>query len=145
MRILGLDVGSKTIGVAISDALKITAQGITTIHWDEHDMSSADRELSELIHEHEVSEIIVGLPKNMDGTIGERGEISQIYARRIGRKFDLPVHLVDERLSTVAAERTLIEADVSRKGRKKVIDKMAAVVILQTYLDQESIGGLQWV
>ncbi len=143
MRILGLDVGSKTIGVAISDALKITAQGITTIHWDEHDMSSADRELSELIHEHEVSEIIVGLPKNMDGTIGERGEISQIYARRIGRKFDLPVHLVDERLSTVAAERTLIEADVSRKGRKKVIDKMAAVVILQTYLDQESIGGLQ--
>lgn len=143
MRILGLDVGSKTIGVAISDALKLTAQGITTIHWDEHDMSSADSKLRELIHEHDVSEIIVGLPKNMDGTIGERGEISQIYARRIGRKFDLPVHLVDERLSTVAAERTLIEADVSRKGRKKVIDKMAAVVILQTYLDQESIGGLQ--
>lgn len=142
MRILGLDVGSKTIGVAISDALKLTAQGITTINWDEHDMSSADEELKSIIHEYEISQIVIGFPKNMDGTVGERGEISQIYARRLGRKFELPVHLVDERLSTVAAERTLIEADVSRKKRKKVIDKMAAVVILQMHLDQGSIGGL---
>lgn len=143
MRILGLDVGSKTIGVAVSDALKLTAQGITTIIWDEHDMSSADKQLRDIIENYEITQIIVGLPKNMDGSIGERGEISQIYARRLGRVFDLPVHLVDERLSTVAAERTLIEADVSRKKRKQVIDKMAAVVILQMYLDQGNIGGLQ--
>jgi len=143
MRVLGLDVGSKTIGVAVSDALQLTAQGITTIIWDEHDMSSADKQLRNIIEDYEINQIIVGLPKNMDGSIGERGEISQIYARRLGRVFDLPVHLVDERLSTVAAERTLIEADVSRKKRKKVIDKMAAVVILQMYLDQGNIGGLQ--
>ncbi len=143
MRVLGLDVGSKTIGVAVSDALLLTAQGITTINWDEHDMSSADKQLRKIIEDYEINQIIVGLPKNMDGSIGERGEISQIYARRLGRVFDLPVHLVDERLSTVAAERTLIEADVSRKKRKKVIDKMAAVVILQMYLDQGNIGGLQ--
>src|SRR5699024_5010291 len=78
MRILGLDVGSKTIGVAVSDALKLTAQGLTTIIWDEHDMSSADDELSNIIKEHEISEIVVGLPKHMNGSLGERGEISQI-------------------------------------------------------------------
>jgi len=143
MRILGLDVGSKTIGVAVSDALKLTAQGITTIYWDENDMSSADRQLKTIIEEYEISQIIVGLPKNMDGTIGERGEISKIYARRMERNFQIPVHLVDERLSTVAAEKTLLEADMSRKKRQQVIDKMAAVVILQMFLDQENKGGLQ--
>lgn len=143
MRIIGLDVGSKTIGVAVSDALLVTAQGVTTIIWDEHDMTTADTELRTIIEEYEVSQIVVGLPKNMDGSIGERGEISQIYANRLKRQFQLPVHLVDERLSTVAVERTLIEADVSRKKRKKVIDKMAAVVILQTFLDQRNMGGSQ--
>lgn len=143
MRALGLDIGSKTIGVAVSDAMYVTAQGITTIIWDEHDMSSADKELAAIIEEHDISEIVVGLPKNMDGSIGERGEISQIYANRLQRHFHLPVHLIDERLSTIAAERTLIEADVSRKKRKKVIDKMAAIVILQTYLDQGNMGGSQ--
>jgi len=136
MRILSLDVGSKTIGVAVSDALKITAQGLTTIYWDENDMSSADEALQKIITEHEVSEIVVGLPKHMNGSLGERGEISQIYANRLMRKFDIPVHLLDERLTTVAAERTLLEADVSRKKRSEVIDKMAAVMILQNYLQQ---------
>lgn len=136
MRILGLDVGSKTIGVAVSDALKLTAQGLTTIIWDEHDMSSADDELSSIIKEHEISEIVIGLPKHMNGSLGERGEISQIYAGRLERKFSLPVHLLDERLTTVEAERILIEGDVSRKKRKEVIDKMAAVIILQNYLEQ---------
>ena len=136
MRILGLDVGSKTIGVAVSDALKLTAQGLTTIIWDEHDMSSADDELSNIIKEHEISEIVVGLPKHMNGSLGERGEISQIYARRLEREFSLPVHLLDERLTTVEAERILLEGDVSRKKRKEVIDKMAAVIILQNYLEQ---------
>lgn len=136
MRILGLDVGSKTIGVAVSDALKLTAQGVTTIIWDEHDMSSADDELSAIIKEYEISEIVIGLPKHMNGSIGERGEISQIYARRLERIFELPVHLLDERLTTVSAERILIEGDVSRSKRKDVIDKMAAVIILQNYLEQ---------
>ena len=137
MRILSLDVGSKTIGVAVSDALKITAQGLTTIYWDENDMSSADKALSDIIKQHEVSEIVVGLPKHMNGPLGERGEISQIYARRLERIFNLPVHLLDERLTTVAAERVLLEGDVSRKKRSEIIDKMAAVIILQNYLEQQ--------
>ncbi|MEI3605791.1 Holliday junction resolvase RuvX [Pseudogracilibacillus sp. SE30717A] len=136
MRILGLDVGSKTIGVALSDALKLTAQGVTTLAWSEHDMSSADKELQNIIEEFDVSEIVVGLPKHMNGTIGERGELSKIYSKRLERKFHLPVHLYDERLTTVAAERALLEADVSRNKRKKVIDKMAAVMILQSFLNQ---------
>lgn len=136
MRIIGLDVGSKTIGVAASDLLGLTAQGITTIIWDENDMSSADKELTNIINEYEVKHIVIGLPKHMNGTIGARGEISRIYAKRIERIHKLPVSLLDERLSTIAAERVLIDADVSRKKRKKVIDKMAATIILQNYLDQ---------
>src|SRR5699024_6064534 len=136
MRILGLDVGSRTIGVAVSDALKLTAQGITTLQFDEDDMSSADQALQEIINEYEISHIIVSYPKNMNGTVRKRGEITQIYTNRLETNYQLPVQLIDERLSTVSAERTLIEADVSRKGRKKVIDKIAAVVILQSYLDQ---------
>lgn len=138
MRIMGLDVGSKTIGIAVSDPLKITAQGLKTIYWDENDMSSADQELLELINQYEVTEIIVGLPFNMDGSLGKRAEITKIYARRLEREFLLPVKLIDERLTTIAAERTLLEADVSRKKRSSVIDKMAAVLILQNYLDQQS-------
>jgi len=136
MRILGLDVGSKTIGVALSDALCVTAQGIKTIEWTEHDMTSADAELDQLISAHDVSEIVLGLPKNMDGTIGERGQLTEIYANRLRKQFALPVHLIDERLTTVAAERTLLEADISREKRKQVIDKMAATIILQSYLDR---------
>lgn len=135
MRIVGLDVGSKTIGVAVSDALQITAQGLTTIKWDEHDMTSADKALTEIIAEYEVTQIVIGLPKHMNGSIGERAEISQIYAKRLERIFRIPVYLLDERLTTVAAERSLIEADVSRKKRKTVIDKVAAVMILQNYLE----------
>lgn len=135
MRILGLDVGSKTIGIAVSDPLKMTAQGLTTLHWNENDMSSADDELRKMIKEYEIEKIIVGLPMNMDGTKGERAKKSEIYARRLERVFQVPVQLVDERLSTVSAERALLEADVSRKKRSKVIDQMAATIILQTYLN----------
>lgn len=137
MRVLGLDVGSKTIGVAVSDALLLTAQGVKTIYWDENDMSSADNELNNLIHEYEVSKIVIGLPKHMNGSLSERAIFSERYAKRLKKKFTLPVFLLDERLSTMAANRTLLEADVSRKGRKKVIDKMAAVLILQNYLDSQ--------
>lgn len=136
MKVIGLDVGSKTIGVAISDALGWTAQGLKTISWTEHDLTSADDELKKIIFEHDIGKAVVGLPKNMNGTIGERGEFSQKYADHIRKIHDIPTVLWDERLTTVAAERVLLEADMSRKKRKKVIDKMAAVMILQGYLDQ---------
>ncbi|MCM3738658.1 Holliday junction resolvase RuvX [Oceanobacillus luteolus] len=137
MKILGLDVGTKTIGVAVSDALGWTAQGITTIYWQEDDIQSADAELKKIIEEHEVGKAIIGLPKNMNGTIGERGEASMRFAEHFEETFQIPVVLWDERLSTIAAERVLLEADLSRKKRKKVIDKMAAVMILQGYLNQK--------
>lgn len=136
MRVLGLDVGSKTIGVAISDALKLTAQGLETIKRDVNDEENDFQRLDKIIEEHEVSTIVVGLPKNMDGTIGTSGEMCQAFAEKLKERTKLPVELVDERLTTVAAERMLITADVSRKKRKKVIDKMAAVLILQNYLDK---------
>lgn len=136
MRAIGLDVGSKTIGVAVSDLLGLTAQGLTTIIWDENDMTSADAELSKIIAEYEVNHIVIGLPRHMNGTVGARGEISEIYANRLRKIHRLPVSLLDERLTTMEAERILIDADVSRKKRKKVIDKMAASIILQNYLDQ---------
>ncbi|MCT1903324.1 Holliday junction resolvase RuvX [Oceanobacillus sojae] len=140
MKVIGLDVGSKTIGVAISDALGWTAQGLTTIYWDENEFGSADKELQTIIEDSEVSRVVVGLPKNMNGSIGERGEASERYAAYLEEKYNLPVVLWDERLTTMAAERVLLEADMSRKKRKKVIDKMAAVMILQGYLDSK--GGV---
>ncbi|MBP2256592.1 Holliday junction resolvase RuvX [Virgibacillus alimentarius] len=137
MKIIGLDVGSKTIGVAISDALGWTAQGLTTIKWDENDIHSADETLKKIILEHEIGKAVIGLPKNMNGTIGERGTASQLYAEHVKNTHHIPVVLWDERLSTIAAERVLLEADMSRNKRKKVIDKVAAAVILQGYLDQK--------
>ena len=98
----------------------------------------ASRKLERLIEENEVSKVVVGLPKNMNGTIGPRGEASQFYADELNKRFGVPVVLWDERLTTVAAERVLLEADVSRKKRKKVIDKMAASMILQGYLDSQN-------
>lgn len=138
MKIMGLDVGSKTIGVAISDALGWTAQGLTTISWDESNITSADNQLKEIITEHNIGKAIIGLPKNMNGTIGERGMASQAYAKHIEKVHQVPTVLWDERLTTMAAERVLLEADMSRKKRKKVIDKVAAVMILQGFLDQDN-------
>lgn len=139
MRILGLDVGSKTIGVAVSDELGWTAQGLKTIQIQEDEQKSGIPELEEIIREYGIEKIIVGLPKNMNGTIGPRGEISLQFAKLLKNRFGLPVELWDERLTTMAAERILLTADVSRKKRKKVIDKMAASLILQSYLD--SLGS----
>ena len=135
---MGLDVGSKTIGVAISDAMGWTAQGIETIKINEAVQDFGYKRLKELIKEYEVTQVVVGLPKNMNGTIGPRGEICQEFAKTIEKKFQLPVVLWDERLTTMAAERVLLEADVSRGKRKKVIDKMAAIMILQGYLDSKN-------
>lgn len=135
MRTMGLDVGSKTVGVAISDALGWTAQGIETIQIDEAAGQFGIKRIRALIKEHDVSKFVVGYPKNMNNTIGPRGEASEEYAERLKKTFGLPVVLWDERLTTMAAERTLIEADMSRKKRKTVIDKIAAIMILQGYLD----------
>ena len=138
MRIMGLDVGSKTVGVAISDAFGWTAQGLKTIQINEAIEEFGFNQVGDLIEEYEINKIVVGLPKNMNGTIGPRGEASQIYADELEKRFSIPVVLWDERLTTVAAERILLEADVSRKKRKKVIDKMAAAMILQGYLDSQN-------
>ncbi|AGX05623.1 Holliday junction resolvase RuvX [Bacillus infantis] len=135
MRSMGLDVGSKTVGVALSDELGWTAQGLETIRISEEEKEFGFDQLGKIIKEYDVSTIVVGLPKNMNGTIGPRGEASQFFAGELERLFGLPVVLWDERLTTMAAERVLLEADVSRKKRKKVIDKMAASMILQGYLD----------
>lgn len=137
MRIMGLDVGSKTVGVAVSDEMGWTAQGIETIAIAEEKKRFGFDRIGEIINEYTVEKIIVGFPKNMNNTIGPRGEAAMAYADLLKEKFKLPVLLWDERLSTVAAERVLLEADVSRKKRKKVIDKMAAGMILQGYLDSQ--------
>lgn len=138
MRTMGLDVGSKTVGIALSDELGWTAQGLKTLKIDEEKLQFGFDELGEIIKEYQVGQVVIGLPKNMNGTIGPRGEASQQYAEEIKRRFSLPVVLWDERLTTMAAERVLLEADVSRKKRKKVIDKMAAVLILQGFLDSKN-------
>ena len=134
MRIMSLDVGSRTIGIACSDALLMTAQGIETIR--RTSLEKDFNRLQQLITEYEVHELVVGMPKNMNGTKGERAEKTEEFVEKMKEVIDLPVTYWDERLSTVMAERQLIAADVSRKKRKSVIDKMAAVVILQGYLDR---------
>ncbi|MCZ8536115.1 Holliday junction resolvase RuvX [Paenisporosarcina quisquiliarum] len=139
MRVMGLDVGTKTVGVAISDAFGWTAQGIETIKIDEANEKFGMERIAELVKLHEVSSFVVGYPKNMNNSIGPRAEASERYAELLHQTFEKPVFLWDERLTTSAAEKMLISADVSRKKRKEVIDKMAAVMILQGYLDSQSI------
>jgi putative Holliday junction resolvase len=133
MRIMGLDLGERTIGVAVSDELGWTAQGIETIRRQSFEKDC--ERLQQLIGQYGVGEIVVGFPKNMNGSVGPRGEISQRFAEKLRERFSLPVHLWDERLTTMAAEKMLISADVSRQKRKQVIDKMAATLILQGFLD----------
>ncbi len=133
---MGLDVGDKTIGVAVSDELGWTAQGVETIKRQSKAKDFA--RLQELIAQYQVGAIVVGLPKNMNGTIGPRAELCQSFGKLLQEKTSLPVHMWDERLTTMAAERMLISAEVSRQKRKTVIDKMAATLILQGYLDAKS-------
>lgn len=137
MRIMGLDVGSKTVGVAISDPLGFTAQGLEIIPIDEEKGEFGLERLTELVEQYKVDKFVVGLPKNMNNTSGPRVEASQAYGNLLIEQYRLPVDYQDERLTTVAAERMLIEqADISRGKRKKVIDKLAAQLILQNYLDR---------
>lgn len=134
MRSMSLDVGTKTIGIAVSDLMGMIANGVETIRRTTLERDYA--RLAELIKEHEVDTLVVGYPKNMNGTIGERAQACAAMAEELKVKFpECKVVLWDERLSTVAAEKVLIDADLKRKKRKQVIDMMAAVVILQNYLD----------
>lgn len=136
MKILALDVGTKTVGIAISDDLGWTAQGLATLKVDENKaLADTLQKIAEMVQAYNVEKVVVGLPKNMNGTIGPRGEACQQFAAKLKKYVSCPVVMWDERLSTVAAEKVLLSANVSRKKRKKVIDKMAAVVILQGYLD----------
>ena len=136
-RIMGLDYGSKTIGVAVSDLLGMTAQGVETININEQVKDFKIKRIKELVNEYNIGKIVVGLPKNMDNSIGFRGEATLYFVEVLKKKIKtIEVILQDERLTTIGAERVLLEANVSRKKRKDVIDKMAAVLILQTYLDK---------
>ena len=139
MRVLALDIGDKTIGVAASDPLGLTAQGVETIRRtsNKNDL----KRLRELVAQFEAKTFVIGLPKNMDGTEGTRCEFVKTFAAKIAAALpDVEQSFWDERLSTVAAQRTLLEADLSRKKRKQVIDKMAAVYILQGWLDKNQLG-----
>jgi putative Holliday junction resolvase len=133
MRAFGLDVGTKTVGIAVSDALGITAQPVRTIR--RTNLRADLAELKRLVEEQEVTLLVIGLPLNMDGTEGPRAEASRAFAAAAAKATALPVEFQDERLTTVAAERVLLEADVSRKKRREVIDQLAAQLILQSWLD----------
>ena len=136
MRVMGLDYGSKTVGVAISDPLGITAQGIETIHRKaENKLRQTLARIEELVKEYEVDKLVLGFPKHMNNTIGDRAEKSLELKAMLERRTGLPVIMWDERLTTLEAERTLIESKVRREDRKKYVDKIAAVFILQGCLD----------
>ena len=139
MRILGLDLGSRTIGIAISDSLGIIATGVETYRFEDERYDLALNRVVELVKEKKVEKVVLGYPKHMNGDIGDRAKLCEEFKVKIEDATNLEVILVDERWTTKLAESRLLEADISRKKRKKVIDKMAAVVILQNYLDSK--GG----
>lgn len=139
-RIIGLDLGSKTCGVSISDFSRFIARALTTIRFESDDYDDCFDQILELLEKEKVKEVVLGLPKHMNGDIGERGQLSIDFANEL-EKEGITCHLWDERLTTVSAERLLISGDVSRKKRKKIIDQMAAVEILQSYLDRQRNGG----
>lgn len=137
MRIMGLDFGSKTVGVAISDSLLVTAQGIEIIRRkEENKLRQTLARIEELIPEYEVQEIVLGLPKNMNATEGERVQLTMEFKDKLERRTGLPVHMWDERLTTVAADKAMMEAGIRREHRREHVDRIAAVLILQGYLDR---------
>ena len=141
MRYIGLDLGTKTIGVAISDATHTISSPLKTIRFAEGDFDSAIVEINELILQFNVEKIILGLPKNMNNTIGESGNRALLFKDTLEKSLNVPVIMQDERLSTVEATNYMLEADISRKKRKQKIDGLAANIILQTYLDKEKGRG----
>ena len=137
MRKMALDVGTRTIGIAVSDLMGMIANGVETIRRTSEEKDY--ERIAQLIKEHEVDTLVVGYPKNMNGTIGERAQACEAMAHKLEDMFpEVKVVLWDERLSTVAAEKVLVDADMRRNKRKKIIDMMAAVVILQNYLDSKA-------
>ena len=140
MRIMGLDFGSKTVGVAISDPLMITAQGIEIIRRkDENKLRQTLARIEELIVENGVEEIVLGLPKNMNDTQGARVELTMEFKESLERRTGLPVHMWDERLTTVAADKAMMEAGIRRENRKDYVDMIAATLMLQGYLDRRAM------
>ena len=139
MRIMGLDFGSKTVGVAVSDPLGITAQGLEIIQRrEENKLRRTYARIEELIVEYQVEEIVLGLPKNMNATEGERAELTREFKDGLERRTGLPVTLWDERLTTVAADKAMMEAGIRRERRKEYVDMIAASLILQGYLDRRA-------
>ena len=140
MRIMGLDFGSKTVGVAVSDALLLTAQGVEIIRRkEENKLRRTLARIEELILEYGVEEIVLGLPRHMNGTEGVRAELTGEFKDKLERRTGLPVILWDERLTTVAADKTMMEAGIRREHRKDYVDMIAAALILQGYLDRRSM------
>ena len=137
MRYLGLDLGSKTLGIAVSDPTKTIANTLTTLYFDNEDYRSLIEPLKDIICDNDVEKIILGLPKNMNNTIGERAEITLEFKKMLESAFDLEVIMEDEMLTSVISNQVLIEADLSRKKRKKKVDGVAATIILQSYLDRK--------
>ena len=137
MRCLGLDLGSKTLGVAVSDYTGTIASVLTTLRFDEDNYDSLIEPLSKIIKDENIEKIVLGFPKNMNNTIGERAEITLEFKKMLEDAFDIEVIMEDERLTSVISNKVLIEADMSRKKRKKKVDGIAAVLILQSYLDRK--------
>lgn len=133
MRIICLDIGNKTIGVAVSDPLGFTAQGITTIH--RKNIKEDINNIIDLCNNYNAEKILSGFPKNMNGTVGPQAEKVIAFCDKLKKHIDIPIEYWDERLTTVSANRAMLEADLSRKKRKQIVDKLAAVFILQSYLD----------
>lgn len=139
MRIMGLDFGSRTVGVAISDSLLLTAQGVEIIRRkEENKLRQTLARIEELIVQNEVEEIVLGLPKNMNDTEGVRVELTKEFKEKLERRTGLPVIFWDERLTTVAADKTMMEAGIRRENRKEYVDMIAATLILQGYLDRRN-------
>ena len=138
MRYLGLDLGTRTLGISISDETKTIASGLTTLRFEEGDYDAILDDLRKILEENKIEKIVLGLPKNMNNTLGDRAETTIMFQKKIEELFNIEVILQDERLSTVAAHNYLLEADMSRKNRKKVVVKIAATIILQSYLDRRN-------
>lgn len=136
MRTLGLDLGTKTLGIAISDALGITAQGVDVFKFPTNDFNKALNRVEELVKERNVTTIVLGYPKNMNNSIGERAKMCERFKKKLENKLGLEVILEDERLTSISANNVMINADLSRKKRKQKIDMLAAQIILQAYLDK---------
>lgn len=142
MRYLGLDLGTRTLGLSLSDTTHTIASTLKTIRFNENDYEFLLNELAQIINEYNISKIILGYPKNMNNTIGERCETTLKFKTMLNDRYDVPVVLQDERLSTVEAINYMLQADMSRKKRKNKVDALAANIILQTYLDKERGGKI---